>query len=308
MKKLNKIFMKQKFTKFEVFLFILLIISSFTPFFLTLFIKDLDFIFLMPFFLIPLLLVYYKLIKHQQFEIKNKKIKKQKQLQIEKLKELNSSNVGFYIHKIKNKFLPLQFSISELEDKIEPELKQEIDEQVNHVVEAIHEFDRIDELYRKQRFHLKEFDTFKTRYITLLKRKKIKFEVFYENISSETIVNIPYYSFYTIIELLFENSVKALETVENKKISIFFSQKENNLIIKFCDTGIGITKNNEKKIFQYGFSTKDGGTGIGLNQVQENLKALSGKINIGSQNEYNTVFELIIPNKINNYATFSTNN
>ncbi len=99
------------------------------------------------------------------------------------------------------------------------------------------------------------------------------------------------------MELLFENSVEALKNKEIKKISVYFSEIENNFIIKFCDTGVGIKSKDARKIFQYSFSTKKSGSGIGLGQVTDNLKALSGEIKYnGSENEYNTVFLLTIPN------------
>ncbi len=109
-------------------------------------------------------LYYNNFKKRKQEKIYEREIEKEEQ--IKKLNELNSSNIRFYIHRIRNNFTPLQALIIEEENQITPDLKNELEEQIQLVNEAIEEFSRIDSLYKKQDFLLEEFNAFKIRYIS----------------------------------------------------------------------------------------------------------------------------------------------
>jgi hypothetical protein len=66
-----------------------------------------------------------------------------------------------------------------------------------------------------------------------------------------------------------ENLIKnALDSIQNKqgiiKIETLFAKAENTVHIIFTDNGKGIERENWKKIFQTGFSTKKRGWGLGL--------------------------------------------
>ncbi len=135
-----------------------------------------------------------------------------------------------------------------------------------------------------------------------------------ENI--KTIVDIPknsfihYYKDYfaDIINNLIDNSVKALkyksEDSSNyieKVISCKGVIKEDEIILKFTDNGIGIEKDYKYKIFEiYESKTRElGGIGMGLYIVKTRIESLNGSINL-IENEYKstgTTFEIIIPFK-----------
>lgn len=67
-----------------------------------------------------------------------------------------------------------------------------------------------------------------------------------------------------------ENLVKnAIDAIKGKgKIKVEIKNNENNLQILVSDTGKGIAKNQFKKIFEPGFSTKKRGWGLGLSLTQ----------------------------------------
>lgn len=91
---------------------------------------------------------------------------------------------------------------------------------------------------------------------------------------------------------LFLNSLEAMDyqgiiTIEVKKLN-----KQN--IITICDSGKGIPKNIQKKIFEPFFSTKEFGlsTGLGLSIVEMIVKKHKGKIILKESEKGKTCFEI----------------
>src|SRR5690606_14510596 len=98
--------------------------------------------------------------------------------------------------------------------------------------------------------------------------KKIKWERF--NIKEKT-------NIYLIIQEMLQNVNKHSQA---KKCFVFILEKENSLIIRVHDDGIGFRNNQEK-------------TGLGLNSIKYRLSGLKGQININSKAN-NTVVSLQI--------------
>ncbi|AOW76104.1 hypothetical protein A3Q34_04090 [Colwellia sp. PAMC 20917] len=110
-----------------------------------------------------------------------------------------------------------------------------------------------------------------------------------------------------IIINLLNNAIKFTEVgevnisvkCEKKGLSLY----QVNIIVK--DTGIGISKHDQKNLFQpftqanNSMSRKFGGTGLGL-AISANLaKALSGNISVESEEKKGTAFHLSLPLKAN---------
>ncbi len=66
-----------------------------------------------------------------------------------------------------------------------------------------------------------------------------------------------------VVENLIKNAIDAIDK-ERGEIKIKITEKENNIIIDFTDTGKGIDLRNKNEIFRPGFSTKKRGWGLGL--------------------------------------------
>ena len=69
------------------------------------------------------------------------------------------------------------------------------------------------------------------------------------------------------------------------------------------DNGIGISKENHKKIFEmfYRVTENTVGTGLGLFLVKEIVEKLDGKIDIESEVGKGTSFIIRLPNKIEHH-------
>jgi signal transduction histidine kinase len=73
--------------------------------------------------------------------------------------------------------------------------------------------------------------------------------------------------------------------------------KNNKAIIEIKDTGMGIPKENLKRIFDPGFTTKSKGigTGLGLSIVYQIIEDHNGSIEVESESGKGTMFRIMLP-------------
>ena len=101
----------------------------------------------------------------------------------------------------------------------------------------------------------------------------------------------------TILGNLIENAMEALKgnTLTSKTINLFIKEYSEKIIIRIRDNGIGIKAENLEKIFERGYTTKEGSRGQGLFLVKDIVEALKGSINVESILEQGTQFTVELP-------------
>lgn len=88
----------------------------------------------------------------------------------------------------------------------------------------------------------------------------------------------------------------SIESIENEgKITISLDERHGMAIILIKDTGVGMNKEQVKRLGTPYFSTKDKGTGLGLMVVFSLIKAMNGKIKVESEIGKGTCFTITIP-------------
>jgi two-component system, NtrC family, nitrogen regulation sensor histidine kinase NtrY len=92
---------------------------------------------------------------------------------------------------------------------------------------------------------------------------------------------------------LIRNSIQA--KASEIKISLF--KEENFVIIDAADNGTGIHFENQSKIFETNFTTKEKGLGLGLKLIKRFLENTGGEIKLLSSTGAGTVFRIKIPVK-----------
>lgn len=98
----------------------------------------------------------------------------------------------------------------------------------------------------------------------------------------------------TIINIL-KNSYEAIEKKGNINITIKKEKSKIKIIIE--DNGIGMTKEELKKLKEAFFTTKQSGTGLGIYLSNEIIKKHNGTLNYDSNKGIGTVATIIIPKK-----------
>jgi two-component system phosphate regulon sensor histidine kinase PhoR len=106
------------------------------------------------------------------------------------------------------------------------------------------------------------------------------------------------------LEQLFINILdNAIKYTANGSIRIEILEKTENIEIRFIDTGVGIPKDDQSRIFERFYtvdksrSKKLGGTGLGLSIVKHIVGLHNGMINVESEPGRGTVFIITLPKK-----------
>jgi two-component system NtrC family sensor kinase len=79
------------------------------------------------------------------------------------------------------------------------------------------------------------------------------------------------------------------------KLIIRAREFENGIEITFQDTGPGIPENRRNNIFEPFFSTKEGGTGLGLTVSYNIVTAHGGTLDLVNEHEPGACFRLFLP-------------
>ena len=95
-------------------------------------------------------------------------------------------------------------------------------------------------------------------------------------IAFNRVLNVDKLQLEQVLINLFTNSIYALKEKENKQIIISAEVKENRTFIIITDTGYGIEKEIEDKIFLPFFTTRKEGAGIGLTLSKNIIEAHGG--------------------------------
>lgn len=107
-----------------------------------------------------------------------------------------------------------------------------------------------------------------------------------------------------VIYNLIDNANKY--STADPQITISTKSNLQKLIIEVADKGIGMTKDQTKRIFDQFYRVPTGnlhdvkGFGLGLNYVQDIVTQMNGTIKVYSEKDKGTTFEVILPFKRNN--------
>ncbi|MDR1955410.1 MAG: PAS domain S-box protein [Treponema sp.] len=92
---------------------------------------------------------------------------------------------------------------------------------------------------------------------------------------------------------LIKNAIAAMPSGGALRVSTEPGDAE--IIIKICDTGIGIPEKNLSKIFEPYFTTKETGSGLGLTLVFKIIREHQGEITVKSKAGEGTCFSITLP-------------
>lgn len=94
---------------------------------------------------------------------------------------------------------------------------------------------------------------------------------------------------------LVKNAVQAIGTSPKGKINVTLKSTENTFVISVKDNGKGIKEEDKNRIFLPNFTTKSGGSGVGLSLTYNIVQAAGGKISFESNINVGTTFQIELP-------------
>ena len=111
--------------------------------------------------------------------------------------------------------------------------------------------------------------------------------------------------FSNVLYNLIDNAIKYSPDAPEITISTF--NKNNEVVIRVADKGIGMNRDQQAKIFEQFYRIPTGnlhdvkGFGLGLSYVNTIVKRLNGTISVRSEKEKGSEFELKFHSGINHY-------
>jgi two-component system phosphate regulon sensor histidine kinase PhoR len=123
--------------------------------------------------------------------------------------------------------------------------------------------------------------------------------------SRPLIVKANYQLLYQAISNLIDNAIKY--SFKDQSVKIIVRKLSNQAQIKVIDQGIGISKNDQQRIFERFYrvvkdrNSKTGGSGIGLSLVKSILDAIDGQVSVESKLNRGSTFTVKLPLERVNY-------
>ena len=97
-----------------------------------------------------------------------------------------------------------------------------------------------------------------------------------------------------VINLL-RNAADAVAGAEQPRIDVTCERHEDRAVLTICDNGCGVPEGRRDQIFVPFFTTKPGGSGIGLNLARHVALGHGGQLDVRANSPRGSVFTLILP-------------
>ena len=244
---------------------------------------------------------YFWMQKSMEAEIKMERMEKDKQ------EEINQMKMRFFInisHELRTPLTlilaPLQELLYRVSDKWTRGQLQHIQRNANRLLHLVNQL--MD--YRRAELGVFELKVAKGNinklidenfmfYDKLARRKNIDYSFNSEIGEKEFLFDANYLEL--IVNNLLSNAFKF--TDEGGSITVGLKEEDNNLVITISDTGIGIPKEKQGKIFErfYQVNSDHSGSGIGLSLILRLIELHHGKITLDSEVNKGSTFKVYIP-------------
>lgn len=206
--------------------------------------------------------------------------------------------INFASHDIKNAVLNMEGVLSNVDSRdVTLEDIERMQLCMKNIRSTLNDFKNLGEKNIVETFELSKL----IKSLELLHRPRINteniiYDVIWNKVSKDLIINQNFHLILQLLNNVMLNAEWALENTEQKKIQLDINQIENNIIFCLSDNGIGIPLENKEKIFNTYFSTKIGGSGLGLSHVKTILEEIKGEILVSETlNGFITSFKIIFP-------------
>lgn len=169
---------------------------------------------------------------------------------------------------------------------------QEIENDVNRLNIIAERFSKIGSIPVLKKHNIVKATKDSFNYLELRSSKQVEFKFKTSNLEIFSSINIQLFSW--VIENLIKNAIDAMEG--KGKINLSISEDDKHVFIRIMDTGKGISRNLQQKIFSPGFTTKKRGWGLGLSLAKRIIEDYhNGKISVlKSELKKGTTFLIVL--------------
>jgi signal transduction histidine kinase len=206
-------------------------------------------------------------------------------------------------HEIKNSLTPMRLSVQMLQRNIEngkatPEQTQRtantLIEQIDALSDIASSFSRYAKLPENHPAPLDLAELVGNVVNLYDNEENIEFAYHYDQTQNHTF-NGDKTNLNSAVGNLVKNAVQAIGNKPDGKIEVSLQSTETSFIISVKDNGKGIKDEDKDRIFLPNFTTKSGGSGVGLSLTYNIVQAAGGTISFESQENVGTRFQIELP-------------
>ncbi|WP_047549552.1 sensor histidine kinase [Psychroserpens sp. Hel_I_66] len=207
-------------------------------------------------------------------------------------------------HEIKNPLTPMRLSVQSFQRKFDPQdenIHQKVDEYSQTLIQQIDTMSSIASAFS----NFAKMPAQQNETLNVVSIVKLGLDIFSEDYiifsaeEDKILANFDRTQLIRVVTNLVKNSIQAIpEERENPRIEVNVGSQNGMVIISVEDNGLGISEDNEIKIFEPKFTTKSSGMGLGLAMVKNIVETYKGNITFTSQLGFGTVFTVAFPKKI----------
>lgn len=190
-------------------------------------------------------------------------------------------------HEIKNPLTPMRLSVQSFQRKFDPQQTQsreKVDEFCESLIQQIDILSNISSAFSALT-NMPAKNEERLNIVPIVKRTLDIFDaksiVFVCN-DDQIILLIDKDQLVRVVTNLIKNAIQATEQLDTPKIVITLHKKEHHVELSVCDNGVGIPEKDKEKIFEPKFTTKSGGSGLGLAMVKSIINSYNGSISLKS--------------------------
>lgn len=203
-------------------------------------------------------------------------------------------------HEVKNPLTPMRLLIQNFArkfDRNDPEIEEKTKNLTNTLIHQIDTIASIAEAFSD----FAKMPLRKDEKIDVAEEIKKAVDLFPENIVTvdkkcdECFYSIDRIYLNRIITNLVKNALQAIPYGREPKVSIIINKNKQYIILKVADNGEGVPPEIGNKIFEPKFTTKNGGTGLGLAMVKKLVEDYGGDIRYITELGEGTIFTVKFP-------------
>lgn len=204
-------------------------------------------------------------------------------------------------HEIKNPLTPMRLTVQSFQRKFDPNdehIHQKVEEYSKTLIQQIDTMSSIASAFS----NFAKMPAQQNEMLNVVEITRLALDIFSEDyivfISDRKDIKAKFdrTQLIRVITNLVKNGIQAIpDEQEDKRIVVRVSEENNHVVIEVSDNGIGISEENNQKIFEPKFTTKSSGMGLGLGMVKNIVETYHGSITFTSQKHEGTVFKVTLP-------------
>ncbi|HCN12718.1 MAG TPA: two-component sensor histidine kinase, partial [Chryseobacterium sp.] len=206
-------------------------------------------------------------------------------------------------HEVKNPLTPMKLTIQNFARKFDPNdpnihekvknLSKTMVDQIDLVATVASAFSQFAQLPEK---HNEIFDLNKE--IKIIMNVFSDEKIYFHSNKDEIMVEMDKIYLSRIITNLVANAIQAKHDDRENIINLDVEQRQKRIFITLTDNGKGIPEDLFDRIFEPNFTSKSGGTGLGLTMVRKMVEDYKGEITVQSEVGKGSTFTISLPNNV----------